>query len=232
MARKKYQESASGFHFVNSSGMLRVASRSCVQRLQVNVNRCFCVANEKPLPGASPPDLKKPFLDEIRAPVLIDINEKPPAPKITTLDNGLRVTTLDWQSQGGGVGMEINTGSRYETLEETGVAHYCEKLGFKSGMKYTLGDIMMECETRGANIISQQSREQILFEVEGLRDDLPPILELLADSVVHPKFDPAEFEEQRFLIAHTVANTLNDPELWPLEVCNNYNIDHIDNIYL
>jgi len=177
--------------------------------------RPLCAPVENKL--KSPPDLLKPLREFTHEPVQININAPSPKPRITTMDNGLRVVTLDWQSQAGGVGIALNTGSRFETDEENGAAMYCEKMGFKSGERFSYGDIMIECESKGVNVNSQQSREQILFEIEGIREDLPGILEVLSDSVFRPKFDPAEFDEQKFLVHHTITNILDNPEIWPHE---------------
>ena len=176
--------------------------------------RTFCT----PSAIRSPPDLRKPLKEIGYQAIHIDIDAPLPQPKISTLENGLRVVSLDWHSQGAGVGLSISTGSRYEVEGETGAAMYCEKMGFKSGKNFPLSEKLLQCESRGVNITSQQTREQILFEVEGLREDLPVVLELLTDSVVHPTFDDGEFEEQRELIQHIVSNNLDNPELWPQEV--------------
>ena len=54
-----------------------------------------------------------------------------PATKVTVLDNGLRVATEDSGAPTSTVGLWIDTGSRFETDENNGVAHFLEHMAFK-----------------------------------------------------------------------------------------------------
>jgi processing peptidase subunit beta len=51
--------------------------------------------------------------------------------KMTTLSNGIRVATESWPSQTSAIGCFINSGSRNETIETSGSAHFLEHLMFK-----------------------------------------------------------------------------------------------------
>jgi hypothetical protein len=51
--------------------------------------------------------------------------------EMTTLDNGIRVCTERWNSPVCAVGAFIDAGSRYETLDTSGTAHFLEHLLFK-----------------------------------------------------------------------------------------------------
>jgi hypothetical protein len=51
--------------------------------------------------------------------------------EMTVLDNGVRVCTEKWDSPVCAVGAFIDAGSRYETLETSGTAHFLEHLLFK-----------------------------------------------------------------------------------------------------
>jgi hypothetical protein len=51
--------------------------------------------------------------------------------EMTVLDNGVRVCTERWDSPLCAVGAFIDAGSRYETLETSGTAHFLEHLLFK-----------------------------------------------------------------------------------------------------
>jgi predicted Zn-dependent peptidase len=48
--------------------------------------------------------------------------------RVTTASNGIRVATETTNSQLGGVGVFINSGSRYETLENSGTAFLLERM--------------------------------------------------------------------------------------------------------
>lgn len=51
--------------------------------------------------------------------------------EMTTLDNGIRVCTERWDSPTCAVGVFVDAGSRFETLETSGTAHFLEHLLFK-----------------------------------------------------------------------------------------------------
>ncbi len=67
------------------------------------------------------------------------LNEIPEALKfsrpfqMTTLDNGIRVCTEHWPGKVAAVGVIIGAGSRHETLQTSGTAHFMEHLHFKVG---------------------------------------------------------------------------------------------------
>ena len=54
-----------------------------------------------------------------------------PATRVTVLDNGLRVATEDSGAPTATVGLWIDTGSRFETDANNGVAHFLEHMAFK-----------------------------------------------------------------------------------------------------
>ncbi len=51
--------------------------------------------------------------------------------KMATLENGIRVCTEYWPAKAAAVGVIIGAGSRHETLETSGTAHFMEHLHFK-----------------------------------------------------------------------------------------------------
>jgi processing peptidase subunit beta len=59
-----------------------------------------------------------------------------PPTKVTTLPNGLRVATETTPGQTACIGIFIQSGSRYETDESNGSAHFLEHMFFK-GSKTT-----------------------------------------------------------------------------------------------
>ena len=51
--------------------------------------------------------------------------------QMTTLSNGVRVCTEYWPAKVASVGVVIGAGSRHETLDTSGTAHFMEHLHFK-----------------------------------------------------------------------------------------------------
>jgi len=57
--------------------------------------------------------------------------------QVTTISNGIKVCTETWPSTIGAIGVYIGAGSRNETLETSGAAHFLEHLHFKGTKKRT-----------------------------------------------------------------------------------------------
>ena len=57
--------------------------------------------------------------------------------EVTTLSNGIKVCTEIWKSSLAAVGVFIGSGSRNETLETSGAAHFLEHLHFKGTKRRT-----------------------------------------------------------------------------------------------
>lgn len=55
--------------------------------------------------------------------------------EVTTISNGIRVCTEHWNSPVSAVGVFIGAGSRNETIETSGAAHFLEHLHFKGTKK-------------------------------------------------------------------------------------------------
>jgi processing peptidase subunit beta len=69
---------------------------------------------------------------------------------VTTLSNGIRVCTEKWNSSVAAVGVFIGAGSRNETLETSGAAHFLEHLSFKGTKKRNRKQLEKEVENMGS----------------------------------------------------------------------------------
>merc|ERR1711976_434592 len=63
-----------------------------------------------------------------------------PETRVTTLSNGLRIASEDSGIPTATVGVWIDAGSRYETEENNGVAHFLEHMAFKGTAKRSQTD--------------------------------------------------------------------------------------------
>ena len=75
--------------------------------------------------------------------------------KICTLGNGERQTSHGATAS---VGVWIDAGSRYETQENNGVAHFLEHVAFKGTRKRTQTRLETEIEDMGAHLNAYTSR--------------------------------------------------------------------------
>merc|ERR1712029_840822 len=123
-----------------------------------------------------------------------------PATRVTVLDNGMRVASEDSGAPTATVGLWIDTGSRYETAANNGVAHFLEHMAFKGTSKRTQTGLELEVENMGAHLNAYTSREQTVFYAKCLAGDLDGAVEILSDILTNSTFGQQEIERERGVI--------------------------------
>jgi predicted Zn-dependent peptidase len=82
----------------------------------------------------------------------------------TVISNGIRVCSEKMrQSSVSAVGVFIGGGSRNETLDTSGAAHFLEHLHFKGTTKRSRRQLEMEVENAGSQLNAYTSREFTLY---------------------------------------------------------------------
>ncbi|KAI1405480.1 mitochondrial-processing peptidase subunit beta [Hypoxylon fuscum] len=119
----------------------------------------------------------------------------------TTLKNGLTVATeySPW-AQTSTVGVWIDAGSRAETDETNGTAHFLEHLAFKGTQKRTQQQLELEIENMGGHLNAYTSRENTVYFSRAFNADVPQSVDILADILQNSKLEPAAIERERDVI--------------------------------
>jgi predicted Zn-dependent peptidase len=132
----------------------------------------------------------------------------------TTLANGLRIlTTTMPHTRSVSVGFYLGVGSRYESDEEAGAAHYIEHMLFKgTERRPTPGAIASEIEGRGGVFNAQTGREVTHYWARVAHPHLGAALEVLCDMLRHSLFTLPEVERERRIIVEELNMTLDQPE--------------------
>ncbi|XP_003489837.1 mitochondrial-processing peptidase subunit beta [Bombus impatiens] len=123
-----------------------------------------------------------------------------PPTQVTTLDCGMRIATEDSGAPTATVGLWIDAGSRFETDEINGVAHFMEHMAFKGTTKRSQTDLELEIENMGAHLNAYTSREQTVFYAKCLAEDVPKAVEILSDIIQNSKLGESEIERERSVI--------------------------------
>lgn len=123
-----------------------------------------------------------------------------PPTRVTTLESALRVASEDTGAPTATVGLWIDTGSRYESEQVNGVAHFLEHMAFKGTSKRSQTDLELEIENLGAHLNAYTSREQTVFYAKCLKQDVPKAVEILSDIVLNSTLGAAEIERERGVI--------------------------------
>ncbi len=145
----------------------------------------------------------------------------------TTLDNGLRVITATMpHTRSVSICIFIGAGSRYETGKQAGVSHFIEHLMFKGTPRRTTArDISVAIEGVGGIINAGTDKELTVYWCKTAQQHFSLALDVLADIVLHSKFDPGDIESERRVIIEEIhmgkdspsqlVNLLIDELLWP-----------------
>lgn len=128
----------------------------------------------------------------------------------TTLSNGIRVCTEPSSSPLAAVGVFIGAGSRNETLETSGAAHFLEHLHFKGTKKRTRTRLEKEVENMGAQLNAYTSREHTLYHMLAFKNDIGRSVEILGDMLCNSTYDIHHLENEKDTIWQELLATNND----------------------
>ncbi|KAM7484416.1 hypothetical protein LguiA_000425 [Lonicera macranthoides] len=124
-----------------------------------------------------------------------------PQTQVTTLPNGLRVATeSNLASTTATVGVWIDAGSRFESDETSGVAHFLEHMIFKGTEKRSVHNLEEEIENMGGHLNAYTSREQTTFYAKVMDKDVPKALDILADILQNSVFEEDRINRERNVI--------------------------------
>lgn len=110
------------------------------------------------------------------------------------------------------LGIWVGVGSRDETLEEAGAAHYLEHLLFKRTRKRTSTDIAEAFDAVGGEVNAFTSKEHTCFYAHVLDTDLPLAVDVIADVVTDAVLAPEDVELERSVVLEEIAMRDDDPE--------------------
>jgi len=133
--------------------------------------------------------------------------------KIVTLPSGLRVAADEMKEvETVSVGVFVNTGSRNESLEISGISHFLEHMAFKGTQKRSSKRIAEEFEGIGGRINAYTSKEKTVYYAKVLKQHAEFALEFLSDILQNSIFDKVELEKERGVILQEIAMTNDTPD--------------------
>lgn len=110
------------------------------------------------------------------------------------------------------IGIWVTAGGRHETEAQNGIAHFLEHMAFKGTKRRSALQIAEEIEDVGGYINAYTSREMTAYYARVLEEDTGLALDLLADILLNPVFDPHEIEVERGVILQEIGQALDTPD--------------------
>mmetsp|Transcript_16787 Transcript_16787/g.28783 ORF Transcript_16787/g.28783 Transcript_16787/m.28783 type:complete len:497 (-) Transcript_16787:221-1711(-) len=124
-----------------------------------------------------------------------------PQTQVTTLPNGMRVATEHIPfAETTTVGVWINSGSRFETDETNGAAHFLEHILFKGTKRRTVKELEVEVENMGGQLNAYTGREQTAYYAKVLGKDVGKAVNILSDILLNSNLDEKAIEKERAVI--------------------------------
>jgi predicted Zn-dependent peptidase len=132
----------------------------------------------------------------------------------TRLENGIRVVTAP-MPQVGSVScfVMLAAGSRYETPESNGIAHFAEHMFFKgTERRPTARTIAAEIDAIGGEFNAFTGKELTGYYVRCATETRDVALDVLSDMLLHSRFDPEEIEKEKGVILEEMNVYLDTPQ--------------------
>ena len=139
----------------------------------------------------------------------------------TTLPNGLRVVTADMPSaKSVACFVMVAAGSRYETRDTNGIAHFAEHMFFKgTENRPSARDIAGEIDSIGGEFNAFTGKEYTGYYVKCAAEHRDTALDVLVDMLRHSKFEPEEIDREKGVIVEEMNMYYDTPR------------DYVDGVY-
>lgn len=133
--------------------------------------------------------------------------------ELIELPNGIRVVHKQISNTKiAHVGIMLDIGSRDETPEEQGLAHFWEHMAFKGTKKRRAFHIINRLDSLGGELNAYTTREKICFYASLLDQHLDKAVELLADITFNSTFPTNQIDRERMVILEEMAMYRDTPE--------------------
>lgn len=133
--------------------------------------------------------------------------------QLTTLSNGFRIVSEKMPGlKSATVGIWVSAGGRHERATQNGIAHFLEHMAFKGTKKRSTLGIAEAIEDVGGYINAYTSREVTAYYARVLEPDVGLAVDVIADILRNPVFDPAEIEVERGVILQEIGQALDTPD--------------------
>src|SRR6476620_3314898 len=131
----------------------------------------------------------------------------------TTLPNGLRVLTATVpQAQSVSCFVMLAAGSRYETRESSGIAHFAEHMFFKgTERRPTARDIAGEVDAIGGEFNAFTGKETTTYYIKCAAESRDVALDVLVDMLRNSRFDADEIEREKGVIIEEMNMYFDTP---------------------
>jgi predicted Zn-dependent peptidase len=129
------------------------------------------------------------------------------------LDNGLRLITETMPHvRSVTIGVWLMRGSRHESDDRGGIAHFVEHMLFKGTATRTAEDIAQAIDSIGGQLDAFTAKEYASYYIKVLDEHLPLAVDLLSDIVLRPAFPIDEIDREKKVILEEIKMVEDTPD--------------------
>ncbi len=129
------------------------------------------------------------------------------------LDNGLRLVTESMPHvRSVSIGVWLTRGSRHESDERSGIAHFVEHMLFKGTGSRSAEDIAQAIDSIGGQLDAFTAKEYASYYIKVLDEHLPLAVDLLSDIVMNPAFPDEEIAREKNVILEEIKMVEDTPD--------------------
>jgi predicted Zn-dependent peptidase len=129
------------------------------------------------------------------------------------LGNGLRLLTERMtQVRSVSIGVWLTRGSRHESAERGGIAHFVEHMLFKGTATRSAEDIAQEIDSIGGQLDAFTAKEYASYYIKVLDEHLPLALDILSDIVRNPAFSVDDIEREKKVVVEEIKMVEDTPD--------------------
>jgi predicted Zn-dependent peptidase len=129
------------------------------------------------------------------------------------LDNGLRLITETMPHvRSVTIGVWLMRGSRHESDDRSGIAHFVEHMLFKGTATRSAEDIAQAIDSIGGQLDAFTAKEYASYYIKVLDEHVPLAVDLLSDIVLRPAFPDEELEREKKVILEEIKMVEDTPD--------------------
>src|SRR3954469_12863416 len=129
------------------------------------------------------------------------------------LDTGLRLITESMPHvRSVSIGVWLTRGSRHETEDRGGIAHFVEHMLFKGTGTRSAEDIAQAIDSIGGQLAPFTAKEYASYYIKVLDEHLSTAIDLLSDIVMNPRFDAEDLDKEKKVILEEIKMGEDTPD--------------------
>lgn len=106
----------------------------------------------------------------------------------------------------------VKVGSRYETINESGMSHFLEHMAFKGTSKRSASTIAREFDMIGGHFNAYTSREHTVYYTKVLSQHVELALDIMSDILQNSLFNEDEIKKELDVIIQEIAEVKDNPD--------------------